>query len=348
EGFSSVSVFVECLAMVIVPMVFPLAFMFLSSLYLQSRLRWSIGFVFLPVVIFSSVATTLNVLLYPQIANHLNVAEMVDAYPDTTAQTLGQAQFWVCGMSYPVLLAVFAVCVIWHGVHLLNNTGFSMDGLKGFVRKDEQVPILHILGGIIMTYLVVLLVHISLEVFMPRLLSLTIIFTLTESLLLVAMGLAGRRMNQPGGCSLSDLKWNSKPRVALAEQYSAIDDNTEVDEGLLRRFEQIQSLEKLMQRDRIFLNPELSIDSLAAELCTNRLYLSRLINAEFGMNFRAYLNGYRVEFSQTYMMEHPEANQDNVALSSGFQSAQAFNKKFKEVVGLTPKAWCTLKVRDAL
>ena len=30
EGFSSVSVFVECLAMVIVPMVFPLAFVFLS------------------------------------------------------------------------------------------------------------------------------------------------------------------------------------------------------------------------------------------------------------------------------------------------------------------------------
>ena len=43
------------------------------------------------------------------------------------------------------------------------------------------------------------------------------------------------------------------------------------------------------------------------------------------------------------MMQHPAANQEEIARNSGFLSASAFNHKFKEVTGTSPRLWLVEK-----
>lgn len=51
-----------------------------------------------------------------------------------------------------------------------------------------------------------------------------------------------------------------------------------------------RKFEKYMNEHRPYLNPELQISDLALAFRTNRTYLSRFINREYGMNFSRYIN----------------------------------------------------------
>lgn len=101
----------------------------------------------------------------------------------------------------------------------------------------------------------------------------------------------------------------------------------------------VQALRQAMDEGRVYLDPELSIISLAERLGTNRTTLSQAIAQTYGMNFRQLMARLRIEEAQRYMLQHPEAKQDEVALECGFTTAQAFNQKFKEVVGDAPRLW---------
>lgn len=99
------------------------------------------------------------------------------------------------------------------------------------------------------------------------------------------------------------------------------------------------ALRKAFDQERVYVDPELSIISLASRLGTNRTTLSLIIVQAFGVNFRQLLARYRIEAAKCYMLERPEAKQDEVALECGFATAQAFNQKFKELVGESPRMW---------
>ncbi len=53
--------------------------------------------------------------------------------------------------------------------------------------------------------------------------------------------------------------------------------------------------ERYMNEHRPYLNPELQISDLALVFRTNRTYLSRFINREYGMNFSRYINSLRFQ-----------------------------------------------------
>jgi len=91
--------------------------------------------------------------------------------------------------------------------------------------------------------------------------------------------------------------------------------------------------------DQVYRDIELSIVSLSDHLGTNRTTLSATVNQVFGLSFRQVVNSYRVEAAKKYMLEHPNATQDAIAIECGFSSAQAFNLKFKAATGRAPRAW---------
>ena len=341
---NAVWVLSECATMVVAPVIFPLTIMFLYSLYYQTRLSWRAGLLFLPVVVFSSVAGTLNVLLYPQVGTFLAIMELSQDNPELYLQPVYRLHVWVCQYFYPVLILAYTAGILWRGITILTNTGFSLGELKGFLSKGERIPMLHVFSVILLCVFSVLLVHVLVgEQYLWNTPIVAGLFAIVESALILVLALAGRKLDQQGGCTLQDLKWGARTREINPGQDASEENSVQLSTEDLRLMEMKQSLEK-----KIFLNVDLTIDSLAAELCSNRLYLSRLINAEYGSNFREYLNRYRVEYSQQYMLQNPDANQDVVATSCGFMSAQAFNKKFKEIVGVTPKAWSVMKGRESI
>lgn len=112
------------------------------------------------------------------------------------------------------------------------------------------------------------------------------------------------------------------------------------DQRLLARFQ------KLMSEEKLYLQPGLTIVEVADKLNSNKSYVSRMVNGAYGMSFPELLNKLRVDYSQRFIIAHPDARQDRIAAASGFLSASSFNNTFKKVTGLTPKVWESSVMRN--
>ncbi len=93
-----------------------------------------------------------------------------------------------------------------------------------------------------------------------------------------------------------------------------------------------------MERDRLYLDPEITLAKLALALDVPPAHLSQVLNELLGRNFYEFINRFRVEAAQRRLGD-PAAGRDKliaVALDSGFNSLATFNRVFKEMAGRTP------------
>ncbi|MBS1507275.1 MAG: AraC family transcriptional regulator [Bacteroidetes bacterium] len=100
----------------------------------------------------------------------------------------------------------------------------------------------------------------------------------------------------------------------------------------------IDQLKSFMTEKKPFLDPELTLSSLAKEVSMSRTQLSQVINDGMGENFYDFVNKYRVEEVKRLMTD-PSAKNFNllgIALEAGFKSKSTFNLIFKRFTGLTP------------
>lgn len=96
-----------------------------------------------------------------------------------------------------------------------------------------------------------------------------------------------------------------------------------------------QALEYL-ENDRPWLDDSFNIGDLSRAIGVNRTFLSQVINAYSGKNFRQLVNYYRVMYATQLMRENPELRVLELAVRSGFHTTVSFNMSFKIVTGLTP------------
>ncbi len=102
--------------------------------------------------------------------------------------------------------------------------------------------------------------------------------------------------------------------------------------------ELIRRIILILEKEKFFLDPTLTLETLAHQLKTSRTELSRIINKERGMNFYDFINTFRVEEfkRRLFLEEYRNCNILEVALDSGFNAKSTFNKVFKNITGLTP------------
>jgi AraC-like DNA-binding protein len=98
------------------------------------------------------------------------------------------------------------------------------------------------------------------------------------------------------------------------------------------------------EKEKAYLNPELTLSELASKLDTNTSVLSAVINTGFGKNFNDFVNEYRVE-----EFKRKAAAPDSkhltllaIAFDCGFNSKATFNRAFKKVTDVSPKAFLDL------
>lgn len=98
-------------------------------------------------------------------------------------------------------------------------------------------------------------------------------------------------------------------------------------------------LEQIMEQQKVFLEPGLTLSELATKLKTNTSALSATINMFFGKNFNDYINQYRVEEfkSQINRPENQNYTLLAVAFDCGFNSKATFNRAFRKITGKSPK-----------
>ncbi|MEQ8264162.1 helix-turn-helix transcriptional regulator [Pseudohaliea sp.] len=97
-------------------------------------------------------------------------------------------------------------------------------------------------------------------------------------------------------------------------------------------------LEELMADSAAYLEPDLTLRSLAARLRLPPNYLSQAINQQAGCNFYDYVNAYRIETAKAALRDAGKRSTSvlTIASDAGFNSKSAFYATFKEHVGMTP------------
>ncbi|PKV50253.1 AraC family transcriptional regulator [Aquimarina sp. MAR_2010_214] len=108
--------------------------------------------------------------------------------------------------------------------------------------------------------------------------------------------------------------------------------------------EYAQKLLNHIRQDTPYLNPDLTLKSLASHLEIHPNQLSWLINHEFNKNFSEFINHYRVEAFKRISKDPKNSHITLIGLAfeSGFNSKTVFNTFFKKETGMTPMQYLKL------
>lgn len=101
------------------------------------------------------------------------------------------------------------------------------------------------------------------------------------------------------------------------------------------------ALQKSMQEDRLFLDPELSIGKLASHTGISSREISTALNQHFEKNFYTFVNEYRVEEVKQNLRDPNLQHLTilSIALDAGFNSKATFNRIFRSYTGSSPRTF---------
>lgn len=123
---------------------------------------------------------------------------------------------------------------------------------------------------------------------------------------------------------------DSENRVMIDQELSEI--NPLIIENILLFLEKFE-------KEKKYLEKELSIQQLAQQCGTNVSYLSKVINQYKKDNFLSYINNLRLEYVVQQWKTNPKTRHlmiQEIAQKSGFNTAQSFSKNFKEKYKISP------------
>ncbi|WP_144436530.1 AraC family transcriptional regulator [Lysobacter antibioticus] len=106
---------------------------------------------------------------------------------------------------------------------------------------------------------------------------------------------------------------------------------------------QLQALAELMTRERLYLDPALTLPRLARRLGVPQTRLSQLLNDNNQTTFKQYLAQLRVGEAKALLRQLPPKPLEVVAEEAGFQSMSTFHSAFKKLEGVTPAAFRATK-----
>ncbi len=98
-------------------------------------------------------------------------------------------------------------------------------------------------------------------------------------------------------------------------------------------------LDAFMEKERAFLDPDLTLTRLARRLALPARSVSQAVNAARGKSFSRWLAEWRVGEAQRLIGEDPVRDFLDVMLAAGFRSKSTFNALFLDIAGMTPGAW---------
>jgi AraC-like DNA-binding protein len=99
----------------------------------------------------------------------------------------------------------------------------------------------------------------------------------------------------------------------------------------------LKQLETLVKEEKLYLDPDLTLDSIATKLQINRVYLSKAINST-GKNFSTFINELRIKEAVKILSDDSSRNLsiDQIAFDTGFNDRSSFYRVFKKIIGLSP------------
>ena len=127
----------------------------------------------------------------------------------------------------------------------------------------------------------------------------------------------------------------SKLKITTNNHQKITATKDDIDPSKKQQFDKINSY---IEEHQKFIEPKLSLDSLASELNLRSTKLSSLIHTCTGKSFNDYINEFRIELAKKLLINLDYTNYTITAigLESGFNSKSTFYHTFKKFTGKTP------------
>jgi AraC-like DNA-binding protein len=99
----------------------------------------------------------------------------------------------------------------------------------------------------------------------------------------------------------------------------------------------MEQLNKLMEKDKLFIDPELTLTKLSTVIGISSKQLSQIINQIENINYSQYVSMYRIEEAKRLLRlsEFKHYKISAIAYESGFNSISSFNASFKKLSNIT-------------
>jgi len=134
---------------------------------------------------------------------------------------------------------------------------------------------------------------------------------------------------------------NSKIEVLSDKPNIEGDNNNLEDNTRTSNDDLIVKLKEYMQLNRPFLDPSLSIESLAKQIEVPSNELSLLINRKIGQHFFDFVNAHRIDFAAEMLSDKNNQKKTvmEILFEAGFNSKSSFNTAFKKHKQVTPSQY---------
>ncbi len=96
----------------------------------------------------------------------------------------------------------------------------------------------------------------------------------------------------------------------------------------------------VLEREKLYLNPDLRVGDVSERLYTNKSYLAQTIKLKLNKNFCQLLHYYRVREAMRLYAQNPDLTISQLCRRVGFKSMTTFNTAFGRNTGFTPAEWC--------
>jgi AraC-like DNA-binding protein len=88
-----------------------------------------------------------------------------------------------------------------------------------------------------------------------------------------------------------------------------------------------------------FTETDITVDTLATCLCTNKKYLSIYINTRKKQTFREWINQLRMEEAKNLLRQYPDKTINEIARLTGFSDKSNFIRQFRKQTNQSPTDW---------
>jgi AraC-like DNA-binding protein len=122
------------------------------------------------------------------------------------------------------------------------------------------------------------------------------------------------------------------------EQVNEVTTAKKAKSGQFLQPELAAKIDSAIRHDKIYMEPVITLDTLAESLTIMPRDLSTLINRHFGVNFYEFINRYRIEEAKRMLTaeDYKATTITDIYLEVGFNSKSVFYNFFKKIEGITP------------
>ncbi|MDJ1482914.1 helix-turn-helix domain-containing protein [Cytophagaceae bacterium YF14B1] len=112
----------------------------------------------------------------------------------------------------------------------------------------------------------------------------------------------------------------------------------------------INSLRKVMEKEKLYLEPTLHLQMLATHTAIPQKTISYILNNYLHKSFNEFINEYRIEEVKKRLLEKDNTHLTivGIALDCGFNSQATFQRAFKNSTGVSPREYLSIQSQESV